>query len=119
MEYVAGTAKVTAKLKAFGDKMLGKVAEAVEKTAVDVANDAKADHVQGMAHAIERYENQTNVLTSSITPELTIVTDTMVEAEVFSNVEYAYWVEALYPLLHPALTKNEDNFRRRVAEAMK
>ena len=117
--HVAGVERIKAQLYAYGKKKLQRVAEAVEKSAVEVANHAKANHVQGKAHAQERYENQTNVLTSSITSDLTVVTDDEITAEVFTTVEYAMFVETSHPYMFVALHENRDNFRRRVREAMR
>lgn len=117
-ERVEGMDEVLRNMKIAGDLILQQVAEAVEKTAVDVANHAKAGHEGNKAHMNERYQNQTTNLTNSITPEMGIVTPLEVEAIVYTTMEYAYYVECLYPYLWPALVANEGNLRRRVNEAL-
>ena len=91
-------------------KLLSKVAVACERSAVSVSNHAKADHQKGQGHGMNRYENQTTTLTRSLTPLLTRVDPSEVEAIVFTNVEYAEKVETIYPYLWPALVANREKF---------
>ena len=116
---VVGEERIKAKLLAYGKDKLKKIADAVESSAVVVLNHAKANHIQGQAHAQERYENQTNVLTSSLTTKLTVVTEEEITAEVFTGVEYAFFVEVSHPYLFVALHSNRDDFVARVKRAMK
>lgn len=117
MKFIGGMEAVEAALKKYEHTLVGRVAEALEKGAVLVANDAKKDHERGRGHRKERYENQTTTLTRSITPELIKVTSEEVLAEVFTSLEYAYWVEARYPYLVPALHKNRGRINELVKKA--
>jgi len=125
MQYIAGVEKVMNNLMRQKDKNLDQISEAVDQSALKVANHAKAGHVGAMAHADQRYQNQTGTLTRSITPQLTKVRFKIIEAQVFSNVEYAPNVELgtgktqPYPFLFPALQANQEDFKARVAKAAK
>ncbi len=101
-ERVTGEREVIAAIGAVMADKIAAVAEAVEKSAVQVANHAKRNHIRGSAHQKERYENQTNILTNSITVAMIETTEEKIVAEVGTNVEYASHVEALYPFLFPA-----------------
>jgi len=117
MRSVGGTQEIINNLMMHRSKLLRRVGEAVEKSAVDVANGAKADHQRGQGHGMGRYENQATTLTRSITPKLTKVNFDEAEAIIFTNVEYAARVEAIYPYLWPAMVANQEKFKRRVKEA--
>ena len=97
--------------------MLEKVGVALEKTAVSVANHAKSDHQRGKGHGMGRYENQTTTLTRSIRPLLTRIDYNGAEAIVFTNVEYAAKVEAIYPYLFPALQAKRGEYMDRLKGA--
>lgn len=116
---ILGHQKVLNRLMIQRSKLLARTAIAVEKTAIDVSNHAKANHESGgsasmlnddiaFAEAFGgfgdfgsrsaetsglRYVNRTGHLTRSITPELTNVSFEEVVAQVFTNVEYAPNVE--------------------------
>jgi len=119
--FVTGIRRVLAKLVKRQDEIVRRVAEATEKTAVQVSIDAASDHTRGFAHAVGRYENQTTTLTRSLlqSPRLVKVDKDEVVAEVGSNVEYAYPVETRYPYLWPAAVKNEKTFRRNLRDALR
>lgn len=114
MKYIGGTQEVINNLMLKRSKLLRRCAEVVESTAVDVANDAKRDHIPGQAHQMDRYANRTSTLTRSISSRLTKVGFDLVEAEVFTNIEYAAHVEAIYPYLWPATVANQEKLRRRL-----
>ena len=116
---IAGEERIKAQLFAYGTKKLARIAEAVEESGVVVANHAKANHIQGQAHAQERYENQTDLLTTSITTDLVTANDEEITAEVWTNVEYAWFVEASHPYMFVALHESRDDFQHRVSEAMR
>lgn len=116
--FVSGTQECINRIMMERDKMLRDVAEAVEKTAVDVANHAKAGHAGNMAHMNQRYQNQTTNLTNSITQELEKVSYDEVSAVAFSTMEYAPYVEAGWPFFWPALVANQENLKRRVSAAL-
>ena len=124
MKYVFGTQTVINNLMRQKDKRLDRIAVAVEKTCVDVANHAKAGHAGNQAHMSNRYRNQTSTLTRSIMPELESVSYNAVVGIVYSNVEYAAMVELgtakhkPYPYLYPAIVASKDTFTRRIKEAM-
>lgn len=125
MQYIAGVQKVLNNLAIQKLDTLRRVADAVDQSALKVANHAKAGHEGAMAHADQRYQNKTGTLTRSITPELTKASQQMVEAQIFSNIEYAPNVELgtgktrPYPFLFPALQANQGDFKTRVAKAAK
>lgn len=116
--FVTGTQECINNIMMQRDRMLKDVAEAVERTAVDVANHAKANHESNMAHASQRYQNQTTNLTNSLTQELEKVSYGEVSAIAFSTMEYAPYVEARYPFFWPALVANLENLKRRVSSAL-
>ncbi len=120
---ISGAKKIANNILIQKNAMLAKVAVAVEKTAVDVSNHAKANHVEGIAHSQGRFERDSGVLVRSITPELETVSFEEVTAVVFTNVEYAIPVEfgtsktRAYPFMFPALVENQENLKKRLAEA--
>ena len=117
MKSVGGTQEVINNLMMQRSKLLARVGEALEKSAVEVANHAKSDHQRGQGHGKGRYENQTSTLTRSIMPKLTKVNFDEAEAIVFTNVEYAARVEAIYPFMWPAIVANQEEFKKRLKEA--
>ena len=120
---VSGARKIANNILIAKNVILGRIAVAVEKTAVAVSNHAKANHVQGQAHGQGRFEVDTGVLVKSITPELETVNFKEVTAVVFTNVEYAIPVEfgtfqtRPYPFLFPALIANQRKLLEMVARA--
>lgn len=114
---VTGEREVIAVIGTLMAGKLAAVAEAVEKSAVEVSNDAKRDHQRGSAHQKQRYENQTNILTNSITVAMVETTEEKVVAEVGTNVEYASFIETTHPFLFPALHANREKFHQRVKKA--
>ena len=119
MQYISGIQKVINNMLMAEHEILAALGEAVEKTAVQVSNDAKKQHEPSFGHAVGRYENQTTTLTRSIRPELIKVGPDEVVGMVLTNVEYAYPVEVHYPFLFPALVANRELFKKNVKEAMK
>ena len=125
MRHVFGTQQVINNILRQKDKKLDRIAIAVEKTCVDVANHAKAGHQGNQAHMNKRYRNQTSTLTRSIMPGLESVTFARVIGIVYTNMEYAPAVElgtvrnSPYPFMFPAIVANKDNFKRRVTEALR
>lgn len=118
MKFVAGHEKVIANLKMLDSKYLKYVGEAVEQSCVIVADRAKADHNPGLAHSKNRYANRTTNLTNSIAPRLIKVSVESVEGEVGSNLEYAAYIEAIYPYLGPALIQGKPGFKKRLHKAV-
>ena len=120
---ISGARKIANNILIQKNAMLGRVAVAVEKTAVDVSNHAKANHVEGVAHGMGRFERDSGILQKSITPELETVNFKEVTAVVFTNVDYAIPVEfgtfntRAYPFLFPALIANQRTLLERVAKA--
>ena len=120
---ISGAQKIANNILRAKNTMLDRIAEAVEKTAVDVSNHAKANHVRGVAHGMGRFEVDTGVLHRSITPKLEKVTFKEVTAVVFTNVEYAIPVEfgtsktRPYPFMFPALIANQRNLLERMKKA--
>lgn len=117
MKSIGGTQEVINKLMMQRSALLARVGEAVEKSAVEAANFAKADHQPGQAHGQSRYENQTVSLTPSLRAKLTKIDFDGAEAIVFSDMEYAYKVETRYPYLWPAIVMEQANYIRRLKEA--
>lgn len=121
-----GLKKVLSNLKNVQQSTIDRVADAVEHTAVLVANHAKSKHEKGFAHAVGRYENKTTNLTNSIMPELTRADKHIVEAMVHTNKDYAIKVEMgspetnrkKYPFMEPALFSQKDEFTKRVRKAI-
>ena len=119
MQFILGTQKVINNILMQGDNFLREVGEAVEKTCVDISNEAKSGHAGNMAHANNRYQNQTVLLTHSITPELAEISYKIVNGIVYATKEYALLVEMKYPYLYPALQDNKDNYKRRLQTALR
>lgn len=131
--FVTGQQKMANNLIMLRHRVAKLAGEAVEKTCVDVANHAKANHASATAHAARRYRNRTGNLTGSITPELKEVTLEKVHGIVHtSGLKYGYYVEfgtkrnwmtmkpnKPYPFLQPALNANQENLRRRLSLIVK
>ncbi len=119
-QFVGGTQRVLNNMMLAKSETLREIAEAVEKSAVDVANHAKAGHEGNRAHMNKRYQNQTGNLTQSIRSALTKVGFDLVEAATFTSMEYAVGVELgtsrnrPYPFLWPALLANQESFKERL-----
>ena len=123
--HIAGQQRVQANFSKAQAAVLSRLAQAVEMTAVDVANNAKAGHAASESpHAAGRYITRTGTLTRSIMPALVSVTNAEVEGQVFTNIEYAAFVEIgtsrsrPYPYLWPALVANFNVFQERIAAAL-
>lgn len=120
---ISGAQRIANNILAAKNTMLGRIAVAVEKTAVDVSNHAKANHERNSAHAQGRFEVRTGILVKSITPDMETVNFEEVVGVVFTNIEYAIPVEfggdgrRAYPFMFPALVANQENLIRRLAEA--
>lgn len=120
---ISGARQIANNILAAQNNILGRVAVAVEKTAVDVSNHAKANHERNSAHAQGRFEVDTGTLVRSITPELETVNFAEVTAVVFTNVDYAIPVEfgdsgrRAYPFMFPALIANQQNLIDRLKKA--
>jgi hypothetical protein len=130
---VEGISEVVVKLLSLKDKTFRKVVTAVERTAVRIANDARAGHEHGSnPHSRDRYENQTNNLTSSISPGgpsgLPMKFEEISEDKIVGLVgvlstapsavmNYAAKIEEDYPFIFPAAVANIENFKSEVAKA--
>ena len=121
MKFVVGQERVVAKIEGLAGTKIAAIADAMENVAVDIANHAKAGHIGVAAHAEERYQNQTSNLTNSIQAGDTEVGEgsPSLTCDVFATMEYAPYVEEIYPFMMPALHENAENFRDQVAEAAK
>ncbi|MCK5020497.1 MAG: hypothetical protein KAS32_25995 [Candidatus Peribacteraceae bacterium] len=133
-EHIKGVDEMIMNITRTRSKMIGKVADVVEMTAIDVANHAKEGHAGNMAHASKRYQNQTTNLTNNIKPEMVDVSFKQVVARVVSNMDYSQFVEfglgnsgglvsfeeghsgptTPYPFMQPALLGNRANFNSRL-----
>ena len=124
--HIAGTQRVINNMFMARDVILKRVGEAVEKTAVDVANHAKAEHERGSnPHSRERFESQTATLIRSISSELTTINYAKAEGVVTAGAEYAANVEIgtsksrPYPFLWPALVALSEKFEARMEAAIR
>jgi len=131
MKFVEGDKEVAAELLSLKDRTFRRVVEAVEKTAVRMANHAKAGHERGGSpHARNRYENQTSNLTNSIFPsggeqpmqweeisEDRVVGLFGVNQAIGAVMEYAPYVEERYPFIWPAAVANIEFFRQEMKKA--
>ena len=131
---VTGTTEFAAKLLSLKDQTFCKVVEAVEKTAVRIANDARAGHEHGSdPHARGRYENQTSNLSNSVGPggplDLPMQWSEVTEDRIVglcgimstapaTVLEYAPKIEELYPFIWPAAVANIERFQEEVKRAM-
>jgi HK97 gp10 family phage protein len=123
---VAGDKKVIDNLEKAKYTVIGRIAVAVEKTLVDVANHAKAHHRRNEdPHAQGRFISQTGTLIRSITQGLSDINENYVEGYVATNIEYAAFVELgtsrsrPYPYLQTALIANIKKAQERINKAAK
>lgn len=133
MKYVSGAKEIEFNLLMQRHKVLANAGEAVGKTCVDVMNHAKAGHAGNMAHANQRYRNQTGNLTAGIgPPELLEVSFERVHGIVPSTMGYSSFVEfgtavnvrtgrpnRPYPFMQPALMANKENLANRLKNVNK
>jgi len=129
---VSGDKEVIRRLLSLKSQTFRRVVEAVEKTAVRMANHAKAGHEHGgNPHAQNRYENQTSNLTNSIGPgggqpmEFERLDEDMViglfgvNEQLSAVMDYAPDVEERYPFIWPAAVANIDQFEKDIQAAAK
>lgn len=131
---IKGDTETIKRLLSLKSQVFRRVVEAVEKTAMRMADHAKAGHEHGSdPHSRGRYENQTTNLTNSIMPggaggqmQWERLDENMVvglfgvnSAAPGSVMEYAEYVEERYPFIWPAAAANIENFKKDIAEAAK
>jgi len=123
--HISGTQQVINNLFMAKDILLKRIGEAAEKTALDVANHAKAEHERGSGpHGQGRFESQTGTLIRSISSELTTINYAKAEAVVTAGEEYAANVELgtgktkPYPFMWPALVASTEKFKERMEAAI-
>lgn len=130
---VLGQREVIAELLGMKNQTFRRVVDAVEKTAVRMANDAKSGHERGSdPHSRDRYENRTTNLTNSIFPGGSdgpgMKWEKVTESEVVglfgvestapgSPMEYAPYVEERYPFIWPAVVANVEYFTQELKKA--
>lgn len=132
IRYVEGGDEISRRLTAIQERTKQAVIEAVEKTAVRMANHAKSGHEHGSSpHSRNRYENQTSNLSNSIFPSgghdmqweslsgNEIVGLFGVLPSATSVMEYAAKVEAQFPFVWPAAIAFKDRFVKEVATLVK
>jgi len=113
---IGGQDEVNRNIRRVTDDMLKRIINHVGAIGEKVANQAKADHTKGFAHAINRYENQTTNLTNSIMAQMTQADAGGVESIIFAAREYAPLVELggngrnAYPFMWPALVSEQQHF---------
>jgi len=128
---IKGTKDVIAKLLSLKSDTFRKVVEAVEKSAVRMANAARSGHEHGSnPHARDRYENQTSNLTNSIFPgganSEPMKWEKLTEDKVVglfgvnatapgAPMNYAEDVEERYPFIWPAAVANIEQFKKEIA----
>jgi HK97 gp10 family phage protein len=130
MGILDGKDKMLANMKAITPKVIEAVTDAVDITAIKIANHAKANHTPGQAHALGRFENVTTNLTNSIIPQITKADAESVEAVIGAGVgasavqEYAPYVEfgtygrPGFPFMRPAKESEKEAFPKRVQKAI-
>ncbi|MEN6334785.1 MAG: hypothetical protein ABFE01_11025 [Phycisphaerales bacterium] len=125
---ILGAKEVAARLLSMKNDTFRRVVEAVERTAVKMANSAKAGHEHGSdPHSRDRFETQTGNLVSSISPGNSgeMQWEKLTENEVVglfgilstgpsTALEYAPLVEERYPFIWPAVVANMDYFREQM-----
>lgn len=130
---VIGQREVIAELLGMKSQTFRRVVDAVEKTAVRMANDAKSGHERGSdPHSRDRYENRTTNLTNSIFPGggdgQPMKWEKITEDEVVglfgvestapgSPMEYAPYIEERYPFIWPAVIANVAYFEQEIKKA--
>jgi hypothetical protein len=127
---ITGDKETIRRLLSLKSETFRKVVTAVEKTAVRMANHAKAGHEHGSdPHSRSRYENQTGNLTASIFPvggSQQMQFEKLTESEVVglfgvngaavgAVMEYAPEVEERYPFIWPAAVANIERFKQEIA----
>jgi hypothetical protein len=121
---VTGEQEVVNKLLRYLDRKIDKIADATQRTGIDVSNHAKSEHKGIEAHARNRYANVTNTLTNSINEQLVVMVGEVISV-VSSNVDYAPDVEfgpengIGYPFMYPAIRAKENVHRHRLMQALK
>ena len=93
-----------------------KVVKAIGISCTDIANHAKAGHEGAMAHANDRYQNQTTNLTRNIQPGPVVVQGKKIIGRVDAKTDYAAKVEARYPYVVPALEANREPHKQRMKD---
>lgn len=129
---VSGDKQVIRRLLTLKSRTFKRVVEVVEKTAVRMANHAKAGHEKGSdPHSRNRYENQTSNLTNSIGPggfnpmeyekldEDMIIGLFGVNEQLSAVMDYAPEVEERYPFIWPAAVAYMDQFEKDIQAAAK
>lgn len=127
---VIGDKEVIRRILSLKSRTFKRVVEAVEKTAVRMAQHAKAGHEHGSdPHSRNRYENQTSNLTNSIGPsdgqpmqferldEDTIIGLFGVNEQLSAVMDYAPDVEERYPFIWPAAVSQMDQFEKDIQAA--
>lgn len=129
MSDVEGTERVVDKIIKVRDRMRGQIMEAIEKTAVRMAEHAKAGHEHGSSpHTENRFETQTGNLVNSVFPsgvhpmewentEDEIVGLFGVSPRAMAVMDYAAKVESQYPFIWPAAIAKKDDFVKEVFTA--
>lgn len=124
LKHVTGQQRVIDNFRVVGKIRLARISEAVEKTAVEVVNNARANHEKG-AHSLGRYENQTTLLTNSTQPTDARREGDSIISTAVANREYAKDVELgtphskAYPFMYPALAACSQRLQERLKEAAK
>jgi len=125
--HISGTQQVINNMFMAKDLILKRIGEAIEKTAIDVANHAKAEHERGSdPHSRERFESQHggSGLVGSIKSELITISYAKAEGAVYATKEYAANVELgtsrsrPYPFMWPALVAMSDKYEQRMEAAI-
>ena len=129
---IKGDKQVAAQLLSMKSQTFARVLDAVEKTAVRMANHAKAGHEHGSdPHSRNRYENQTSNLTNSIFPsggEEPMEFEEISEDRIVglfgvsshgpgATMMYAPYVEERYPFIWPAAVANIEYFTQQMKQA--
>lgn len=128
---ILGAREVASKLLAMKSDTFRRVVEAVERTAVRMANTAKAGHEHGSdPHSKDRFETQTANLVNSISPgnDQGMQWEKLTENEIVGLFgvlstgpsavpEYAEFVEEKYPFIWPAVVENIPFFEREMRKA--
>jgi len=126
MSGVTGTQEVLNNLLREKSRILDGIADACEKTGMDVVNHARDNHEQN-AHAIQRFVSRHggHGLVGSIQPGALVVTPDEVRQEVVATMEYAAMVELgtskshAYPFMYPALIATAQKFLSRLQKVLK
>jgi len=130
---ITGDKETIRRLLSLKSETFRRVVEAVEKTAVRMANHAKAGHEHGSdPHSRNRYENQTGNLTNSIFPggsdsgpmqwkrldeDMVVGLFGVNSAAPGATMDYAPDVEERYPFIWPAAVANIAHFKEEIRKA--